>query len=55
MKIELFDKVVLQTGESGYIVEILEGNKAYIADIDLEDGDIDTRFIDYADIIKVIQ
>lgn len=49
MKIEMFDKVKLKTGEIAYIVEIYEQGTAYEADIEKGDG-IETDTIKHADI-----
>lgn len=38
MKYKMFDKVLLKTGETAYIVEIYDGGKAYETDIDKQDG-----------------
>lgn len=38
MSIELYDKVLLKSGEMAYIVEIFDGGKLYLADIDKQDG-----------------
>ena len=49
-KIELYQKVLLKDGRNATIVEILEENKAYIADIDLPGPDWETIQIKYSDI-----
>lgn len=54
IQIQIFDKVLLKTGETAYIVEIYEQGKAYEADIDRANGCIDTYTIKYSDIEKVI-
>ena len=54
MEIEMFDKVLLKTGETAYIVEIYEQGVAYEADIDRADGTIETDTIQYTDIEKVL-
>lgn len=49
---KLYDKIVLKTGETAYIVEILEVGKAYLVDVDHADGSISTEFAtqgDFAD------
>lgn len=38
----MFDKVLLKTGETAYIVEIYDGGEAYEMDIDKQDGKIVT-------------
>lgn len=48
--ISLFDKVKLKTGETAYIVEVYEQGVAYEADIDREDGSVDTETIKQEDI-----
>ena len=55
MKIEMFDKVLLKTGETAYIVEIYEQGVAYEADIDRADSTIETDTIKHADIKKVLK
>lgn len=42
MKLAMFDKVLLKTGETAYIVEIFGGGSAYEMDINKEDGKIVT-------------
>ena len=51
--IHLFDKVLLKTGRTAYIVEIYEPGVAYEADID-QDGETITETIRQSDIAKVI-
>ncbi|MFM1534387.1 hypothetical protein ABGF38_04155 [Helcococcus ovis] len=50
MTIKQYDKVLLKSGEFAYIVEILEKDKAYVADIEKEDGETSTEFIYQIDI-----
>lgn len=38
MKIKQYDKVLLKDGDTAYIVEVFDGGKAFIADIDRKDG-----------------
>lgn len=38
MKLDMYDKVVLKSGETAYVVDIYEGGKAYEMDIDKKDG-----------------
>lgn len=45
MKLEMYDKVLLKSGETAYIVEIYDGGKAYEMDIDKLDGSIETDTI----------
>ena len=54
MFIKQYDKVLLKTGETAYIVEIWEQGVAYEADIDKKNGSIETDTIKHADIVKVI-
>jgi hypothetical protein len=54
--IEQYDKVKLKDGKYAIIVEILEPKKAYIADIEISEGDYSTETISYADIVaKMIE
>ena len=53
MTIKQYDKIQLITDKTAYIVEILEPQKAFIADIS-RDGDIETDFITMDDIKSVI-
>lgn len=53
-KIELFDKVLLKSGETAFIVEIYKGGEAYEADIDKTDGSTETDTIWPEDIAKVL-
>lgn len=53
MDIKEFDKVLLKTGETAYIVEIYEQGVAYEADIDKVDGTVETDTIKHADIEKI--
>ena len=55
MKIDMFDKVLLKSGETAYIVEIYEQGVAYEADIDKSDGTTETDTIKHGDIVKVIE
>ena len=50
----MFDKVLLKTGETAYIVEIYKQGEDYEADIDKKDGSIETEPIKYSDIVKII-
>lgn len=45
MKLEMFDKVLLKTGETAYIVEIFDDGTAYEMDINKKDGRIETDTI----------
>ena len=42
MKIEMYNKVLLKSGETAYVVEIYESGIAYEMDIDKSDGSIKT-------------
>lgn len=42
MKLEMFDKVKLKTGETAFIVEIFDDGVAYEMDINKKDGKIVT-------------
>ena len=55
MKISMYDRVLLKSGESASIVEIYEPGVAYEADIDRVDGDIETDTIRHEDIEKVFE
>jgi hypothetical protein len=52
--IKLYDKVRLKNGKLAVIVEILEPQKAYIADIEEGDNDYDTDTIFHNDIAALI-
>ena len=54
MEIKMFDKVLLRTGETAYIVEIWEKGVAYEADINRKNGKTETDTIKHSDIEKVI-
>ena len=54
VEIRLFDKVLLNTGEIAYIVEVYEQGVAYEADIDKSDGSTETNTIKHSDIAKVL-
>lgn len=45
MKIELYEKVLLKTGETASVVEIYEQGVAYEMDIDKADGEIETETV----------
>ena len=46
--------VLLETGEKACIVEVLEDEKAYLADVDHKDGSTTTEFIMEKQIEKII-
>lgn len=52
--IKQYDKVLLKSGEYAYIVEILEKDKAYVADIDKEQGEVSTDFVYQKDIKEIL-
>ncbi len=54
MILQEYDKVLLKTGETAYIVEIWEQGVAYEADIDKKDGSIETDTIKHEDIEKIV-
>jgi len=52
--IKQYDKVKMKNGKFAIIVEILESQKAYIADIELSDGEYTTETISYSDISAIM-
>lgn len=54
MRIELYDRVMLKTGETAFIVHIYEQGVAYEADVELPDGETETRTTKEDDILRVI-
>lgn len=52
-QIKQYDQVQLKDGHKAYIVEILEENVAYMADVE-RDGDTYTDFVRFADIESVV-
>lgn len=52
--IKEYDKIRLKTGHIARILEILD-DEAYIAEIFLKDGDVDTTEIKRADIVSVFE
>lgn len=54
MDIKEFDKVLLKTGETAYIVDILKPGLAYVVDIDKADGDTETEIIEQKDIDRLL-
>lgn len=54
MKVRMFTKVLLTSGRTAYIVEIFDNGKAFLADIDLDDGEVDTDLIYPKDIKKIL-
>lgn len=55
MEIDMYDKVILKTGQTAYIVEIYKNGEAYEADIDMPDGSIFTDTIWPKDIERVVK
>ncbi len=55
MALEMFDKVLLNTDEVAFIVEIFNDGEAYLADIDKADGWTETETILPSEIKKVLQ
>jgi len=51
---KLYDKVLLKSGETAYIVEVYEPGIAYEADIDKNDGDTETDTIYQQDIVRIV-
>lgn len=54
MKIKQYDRVLLKEGSEAVIVEILDADKVFIADIE-RNGDIDNDFLMIDAIEKVIE
>lgn len=54
MKIAQYDRVLLKDGIQASIVEIFEGGKAFLADIDRPEGTV-TEDLKPEDILKVLQ
>jgi preprotein translocase subunit YajC len=50
MVIQQYDKVRLTSGLVARIVEVLERGKAYLADVELGDGEFTTKFVNDAEI-----
>lgn len=53
MKIKQYDKVLLKNGDYAYIVEIFDGGKVYIADINRKTG-TETDWLKPEDIEKKV-
>lgn len=53
MQIKQYDKVLLKTGLTAFIVEIFEQGKAYLADIEYQTG-TETEDISHDDIQQVL-
>ena len=54
MKLEVFQKIRLQNGQTGHIVEIFNEGEAYMVDIGLVDGEYEQKTIQPCDIMSVI-
>lgn len=54
MKIEMYDRVLLKDGDRASIVEVFDDGKAFIADVDRQDG-TETEWLKPDDIDKVIR
>ena len=52
--IKQYDKIKMKDGKYAVIVEVLESEKAYIADIELSEGDYTTETISFSDIAALI-
>jgi hypothetical protein len=52
--ISQYDKIKLKSGKFAIIVEVLEPQKTYIADIEISEGDYITETIGHTDISAVI-
>lgn len=50
---EPYTHVVLTSGESACIVEVLEDGVAYLADVDHQNGSTSTEFVKHGDIERV--
>ena len=53
--IELFQKVKLKSGRLAVIVEILEPNEAFLADVEISEGEYETDEIRTSDIQSVFE
>jgi len=49
----IYQRVRLKSGKRATIVEILEQGKAYMADIEVAEGDYETRHISHEEIASV--
>lgn len=55
LKLEMYDKVLLKTGETAYVVEIYDDGTAYEMDINKADGYTDTDTVFPEEIEKKVQ
>jgi len=54
MVLEMFQKVFLNNGKKGHIIEIFNGGEAYMVDVKRDDGDYDQDTVYPKDIRSVI-
>ncbi len=55
MKVKQYSRVLLTDGRTAYIVEIFEEDKVFLADVDLEDGEVSIEEIRIDDIKQVLK
>lgn len=55
MKVKQYSKVLLADGRTAYIVEIFEEGKVFLADVDLDDGEVSIEEIRIDEIKQVLQ
>lgn len=53
MVVKEFDRVILKTGETAYIADVIVPAKAYIVDIDKSDGTIETIVAEQEDVERM--
>ena len=53
--LKLYDKIRLVTGETAWIVEVLESGVAYMVDVDKEKGGWETITVSFSDIKSVFR
>ena len=54
MEVKQYDKILLKDKRTGFIVEVLEKHKAYIADLDISKDEWETVYISHDDIENII-
>ena len=54
MNVEQYDRIQLISGETGYVVEVLEKNKAFIVDVE-RNNDYDNEIVFYDHVKKIIK
>lgn len=54
MDVKEFDKVLLKTGETAYIADVIKAGVAYVADVDKADGEVEIKIIEQAEIERVV-